>query len=516
MRGKQIIRTHWFPVLILFLTALYFSFSTRFFLFADGSYGHDAGIFAYIGMAMKNGRVLYTEAWENKGPLLYFINLLGITLHYRYGIYLLELITLFITNLFLYKTALLFFDRWISLLATVFSLLPLSVSLEGGNLSEEYALAFLSIGLYFIAKFFRQDCVLKKYEMILVGMTVSAILLLRANILAFTGVLVLTVIVVLIRQKRFTRLLQVFAFALLGFVLFTLPFLVYLVKNHALNACLQTAYFGTLSDFEPLAKATWIKNVVGMVEAFINSGAFYIVVCFLLAFAVSLLRKSEGPKELNPLLWACVFALFVNLAANSLSGAYQMHYFMTFIPILLIPSAWIFDMVRTLMKKLVSDKTLATAITCALVCFISLHSVPQLSHMVINNLRNDKTPLEQYNLIASYIEKNALPEDTVQLFGGGPAATANYRTGRLSASRYNYYANGRFSDEAKTEFANGIAADIQVEPPRLIIVQSLEKYNDFLAHIDDSSAYLELIETEYEQDITDAGPTKCIIYKRKS
>lgn len=173
-------------------------------------------------------------------------------------------------------------------------------------------------------------------------------------------------------------------------------------------------------------------------------------------------------------------------------------------------------MVRTLMKKLVSDKTLATAITCALVCFISLHSVPQLSHMVINNLRNDKTPLEQYNLIASYIEKNALPEDTVQLFGGGPAATANYRTGRLSASRYNYYANGQFSDEAKTEFANGIAADILVEPPRLIIVQSLEKYNDFLAHIDDSSAYLELIETEYEQDITDAGPTKCIIYKRKS
>lgn len=513
---KSVVQKHWLPVLILFCSALFYSFSTHFFMYSTGSYGHDAGIFAYVGYAMQNGRVLYTQVWENKGPLLYFINFLGVLVNYEYGIYFLELIALFVTLLFLYKTANLYFNRWISLLGTLFCMLPLSVTLEGGNLSEEYALPFISVGFYFIAKFFRQDCKLKKLEMSIVGVTLSAVFLLRANILAFQVCLVIAVIAVLIQKRRFDQLLRVFLFALLGFVIFTLPFVIYLVKNNALGACLQTAYFGAVSSFSPFAKADRIRNVVDMIESFINSGSLFIVASFFVAFPVWLRMRTKRTKEkengLLPLLWACLAGLFVNVLANSLSGANHMHYFMTFIPIILLPASWLFDLVFKYLRSHVNDKMVSLAITYVFAILISIHSFPQLSHMVIDNIRNADKETAQYTLIGNYIKENTTPEETVQIFGGAPAVTSYYRAQRLSASKYCYYANGWFSEEAKDDFANKIFEEVLMAKPRVILVQSVEKYQDFLSHIDDYTTWLTMINNEYIEEENNFG---CIVYKRK-
>ena len=121
----------------LFILSLYLSLQSHFMPYSDFNLGHDAGIFAYIGFGMKKGLVLYTELWENKGPLLYIINFFGVLLHERYGIYLFELLSLFIAVLFAYNTARLFAGRSVSVIAVTYAFLMLPLLLERGNLSEE-------------------------------------------------------------------------------------------------------------------------------------------------------------------------------------------------------------------------------------------------------------------------------------------------------------------------------------------------------------------------------------------
>ena len=77
--------------------------------------------------------------------------------------------------------------------------------------------------------------------------------------------------------------------------------------------------------------------------------------------------------------------------------------------------------------------------------------------------------------VVKYIEENSSPSDTVQVIGDKTAVTANYASKRLSSSKYFYYANGRFSEEYKNEFAVKIFEDITKNQPKIIM---FSKEND--------------------------------------
>lgn len=506
------------PVLILFGFALFYGFSTRFHPLVTGGYGHDAGIFAYVGMAMKEGRVLYTEVWENKGPLLYFINLLGISINYYHGIYLLELSALFFTLFFMYKTANLYCNKTIALISAVFASVPLTVTLEGGNLSEEYALPFMAWCLYLAAKFIKQDCNLKKIELFAVGVTIGAVFMLRLNILALQFCLVLAVIICLITRKEFKKLGTVFTFAILGFLTILAPFIIYLVKNDALEACINTAYLGTVSSFESMSNINRLQNVFSMISDFKSSGSLYLIVLFIITIPFALFKKIkffENNKRIYPIIWACYGALFLNLFANSISGVRHMHYFITFIPIILIPAMLVFGSIFKILndyclEKYRQKKFVSKAISSGVALLLCIEALNTFTLSLTQNVGDLAS--RNIQLMVNYILENTDVDDTIQTIGGQSAVTAYYRTNRLSASSYSYYANGLFSEKSKYEFANTIAEDLYTNKPKLIISDYEPKFQDFQNHISNSVKWTEMIENDYEKIENDFG---CIIYKLK-
>ncbi len=509
-----LIKKHCLPTVFLAFTTLTIGMTTLFSPYSTETFGHDAGIFAYIGYALNQGRVLYTGAWDNKGPLLYFINALGVLINHRYGIYLLEMIGLFVSLLFLYKTALLFLRPWSSVICSIFSVLPLTATLEGGNLSEEYALPFTIVAFYFIAKFFCNHFELKKYEMIVVGACIGGVFLLRLNILAFLFCAVLGVIVVLIKNREFKILGNTALFAAIGFVLCLLPFIIYLVANGAFKACIDTAYLGTLDAFSPLPAIQRIKNVGSMIIKMIPSGSFVLVVLFSIFFPFYAYTTRGKTSPLKCLCWISFLGLVLTLLANSLSGAGHMHYFMAFIPVLIIPAIWLSSFVEKYVEKHSPKSNSAAAILATIALVFCVSCVPQIYNNIFNNLRNgtDAYLNSKHRKVSGYLIENSAPTDTVQVMGDQSAVTSYYRARRLAASNYFYYANGRFSEESKYEFANKIFDDILSENPKLIIFTTQGKMDDYLGHLEDSEKWNEFLSTSYEVQENDFG---CIIYMRR-
>ena len=504
------LKNYWVPFAVLFGLSFAFSLTTHFSPVSNETFGHDAGIFAYIGMALTKGEVLYTGAWDNKGPLLYFLNALGILINYRYGIYLIELCSLFATSVFLYKTALLFVSRFRALICAAFCMLPLFQTLEGGNLSEEYALPFTTLAFYLIAKFFKNDFVLKKYEMLIVGMCIAAVLILRLNILAFLGVAVLGVIIALVAKKEYKILTTVTVFALLGFFLFLAPFVIYLAKTGSLKMCIDTVYLGALGFFSDISLFSRIANVLNMVVDTKSSGALYMVILFVLFFPIGFVKNRANRSSLDVLGIISLFGLLITLIANSLSGAHHMHYFMCFIPVLIIPAVWSIEKIEMLCDKdfwakagLKGVSLLVFAVFCVNYYLPAITALYTLSHE------------KSYNYVADekYISENSEPTDLVQIIGGTVGVTANYRTNRLSASNYFYYANGRFSDESKVIFADEISNDVIEAKPKLIMFETQEKMDDFLAHLTDRQKWDDLIESEYTVQENDFYH---MVYKRNA
>lgn len=510
---KKCVKHHWLPLLVLFGTAFVLSTTTVFSYFSRESFGADAGIFAYVGYALTEGRAMYTGAWDNKGPLLYLIQALGILIHYRYGIYLLEILTLFLSGLLLYKTALLFVSRWTGLVCSVFCMLTLIVNLDGGNMSEEYALPFTIGAFYLICKFFCNDFQLKKWEMMLVGAGIGAVFMLRLNILAFLGCAVLGVILVLLSRREYARLGTVTLFAFLGFLAIVLPVALYLLSTGSLMACIESAYLGALGAFTPIPTIEMVKNVTVAVAAQSASGLLQAAVAFLLLFFPIMTRRKEKKTALEYLGIISWFGLILTLLANAVSGESYHHYHISFVPVIIIPVVWFAQSIGKLCGKVSGFPNMETVVCVALAVVLCCPALPQLHTKMFSNLQDGYAGhwTEQYYQVSNYVKENSAPEDTVQLIGNATAATSYYRAKRLAASNYFYYAGGRFTTEKKTEIVNKIYEDILIQRPKLIMFSNYGNMEDFRCHLSDLEQWDALLAQEYTPQ---ENNFLYIIYKR--
>lgn len=134
-----------------FLYLLIFSYSTSPLYL---SYGTDSPFFQIIGLGMLQGKVPYVDLYDHKGPFIFFINALGYSLGLgKTGLWLLQVLSLSVANIFFYRIARLFVssDRK-AFFATLLSVLPLICFFCEGNQCEEWMLPFESGAVYLVCK----------------------------------------------------------------------------------------------------------------------------------------------------------------------------------------------------------------------------------------------------------------------------------------------------------------------------------------------------------------------------
>lgn len=494
---------------IVFFTLLLLSATSMFFISND--FGHDAGLFAYIGYAITQGKAMYLEAWDNKGPLLYLINAFGILINYRYGICLIEFITLLVSMIFLYKTAKLFVSKDVAIACAVASMVSLTENLEGGNFSEEYALPFTILGFYLIAKYLKNEFDLKRIEMVIVGCCISAVFLLRMNILAFLGCAVLGVVIILLKHKEYKKLGIVFVYAFTGFLIVLAPVICYLVSTGTLKSCIDTAYLGILGSFnhESLLYRINATNLMSLEMA--RSGSLFVIICFIFFFILRAIMQKNEKDTFNSLCWISVFGILATFWANSISGAAQRHYFISFVPVLIIPSVALAKYVMKAIDKS-SDKKINTDSyqTAAVIFLVFLISLPSMFNYLYYSVMYKNPERWSYPMsVVSYIKENTDDSDLIEVIGSSSAVSSYYGAKRNAASQYFYYANGRFSDESKTMFATKIFEDVTKNHPKLIMFEqgSADKEKDFVDHCQHAEEWNGFLEKYYDID------ENCVNYK---
>ena len=65
--------------------------------------GVDSSVFKYIGWRMHNYEILYKDIFDHKGPIIYFINYLGVFISYDRGVWFIEYLFMFASLFLTYK-----------------------------------------------------------------------------------------------------------------------------------------------------------------------------------------------------------------------------------------------------------------------------------------------------------------------------------------------------------------------------------------------------------------------------
>lgn len=415
----------------------------------------DSSVFHYVASVMERGGAIYRDTFDHKGPLLYFINYLGLKISYYSGAWFLELFALLVWNCLTYKTARMFCGRLAACFVVFFSSTALIICFFGGNYPECYALPCISGALYIFTDYFLNRKISRTRLMVCGGLLACA-LMLKPNTIAVWMVFVIAVLIQKVYQKEIHVLWYFVLWFVLGMSVIIVPIFLYLLKMDIL-----LEFFDTYIVFNlQYSGAAGIEaSIMGVLKCVCRDLTFP---CALIAFFL-MLRMKE-----NKIYWRSYFICYVlSVLLCSMSGNDYVYYRVSMVPCYAVPMA-------VFLGEMKYDKYQTYSIRALLLVSAAV-LVQQWSRPVINTLSavknmTDEVSLgdahhqELFRLIGQYTDE----DDEFIVYGNEDAFY--FYSHRFAASRFSFQYPVILVDE---EMRESFFDELDEKMPKLILVQSL-------------------------------------------
>lgn len=297
-------------------------------------YGEDSAFYAMVGAAMKHGMLPYRDFYEMKGPYMFWIEYFGqLISEGRFGTFCIQTINMTLTigiilcivNLLLKKKTVKKIQRFVIYICSVlFSLLIISFTFEGGNLTEEFSYPVMVLCLYLCMRYFddQNRSPVSDHPLkigFIYGMAFGFFAFVRIINAAFLGAVLLTIVIYLIFKKNWKNILQNAVVFIAGVIVAILPACIWALMQGILKDMIRQVFvlafsysteLNTADRFMLVKNFVWPMIVIGMVSIFLYF---------------------TGSKKKWPLLLLSVSSAVILLIAVSMGDGY-LHYFSLQLP----------------------------------------------------------------------------------------------------------------------------------------------------------------------------------------
>jgi hypothetical protein len=293
--------------------------------------GGDSCTFMTIAQGLLHGKLPYVDYFDNKGPLLFLIDGLGLLSGGFTGVWFVEFVMMFVSVLFAWKTARVFAGMLPSLLSTGFAFLILTRFFEGGNLTEEYALPFMFIALYLFTGFYfkeqdgnGENCC----RFVVIGACMGATLMLRPNMFSLWGGFLSALFVVEALQKQIRLFWKQLLYFTAGIATALVPVVVFLLITSSLDDCVEQyilynfVYIEAGESVPGLSVASLALSVIHAV----NNAIFPLIV------AVIWLLRNDNKRREYGYFAGYMLSLLVSFLLLSMSRRGFAHYNIVLVP----------------------------------------------------------------------------------------------------------------------------------------------------------------------------------------
>ncbi len=434
----------------------------------------DSGIFLYVGDKLANGSTLYVDAWDHKGPVIFYINALGLLIGggSRWGVWFLELLAVVGATLLGYRLMRKVFGRYPAIFGSVMWLISLPKVLEGGNLTEEYGLLLQFAAIWFFVRAGESG---KRWQDLCVGLLMGLAFWMRANIIGIPLAILLVLLWSAWRKKDFLAWRRI-GFIVMGFFLVSLVVVIYFASQGALGALWDGAFYYNLvySDDSPGRRLASIQvglRYLSLLQIFAISG--WLLCIFELVQTRS--KKEAGYLSLLPVL---IVAGPIELVLVTISGRAFPHYFMSWLPIFgLLSGYFLWTLIRLAQPaaKQAGFRVFPAVLSLALLFTMALSPIlkllpPMLDFVdtVVNTHNMPPVDLtnSRFGGVLQYIAENTKPNDEVLFWG--KLLAVNWLSDRDIGSNYIFQDHFFTPGYASPEMIQGYIDDIEAAKPLII------------------------------------------------
>ena len=209
----------------------------------------DANCFFTVGKSILDGKVIYKDIFEQKGPLLYFIYSLACLISYNsfIGAYLIEIVSCFFFMFFSAKTILLFCNKKaIFLMPAAGAVIFASPAFEQGGSAEELCLPLIAFGLYTGISAVMEDRQIRKRDWLILGITSGAVLWIKFSLLGFYIGFGIYMLIYYIKHKWYKPIGSGLLFLFIGEIIAAAPIFIYFIVNDSLYYLFDVYFYCNL------------------------------------------------------------------------------------------------------------------------------------------------------------------------------------------------------------------------------------------------------------------------------
>ncbi|MCR5627963.1 MAG: glycosyltransferase family 39 protein, partial [Lachnospiraceae bacterium] len=240
-------------------------------LFKD-AYGYDAAWYSTMGRAIVKGLTPYKDLFDLKGPVFFFYEALGeLIIPGRGGIFLLQLISMAVTVIFLIKICRIYISRRLSYLTLILFFWPYVHLLWGGNTVEElfmpFNMAAIYLGLLYLNK--TEEEAALSYEVkragLIYGIGAAVFALSKLTVGAPLFAMTLLILIVMIKEKRFISLKNSVIWFFLGVLIIAVPTFAYFMMRDALSDMIKAVFilgFKRSTDYYISFSSEWERQLL--------------------------------------------------------------------------------------------------------------------------------------------------------------------------------------------------------------------------------------------------------------
>lgn len=472
MKKSRCLLIYFFSVSLITGLMVIFSASTS--PLFPNTYGIDSAYFRFFGTSILKGKTLYTDLWDNKGPVFYFIQAIG-ALHGTHNnkislIFQMQIFSLSVTIFFMWKIyielhkdknhLLGFYGLLITGLVFFFS----CFQYDCGNLTEEWSFMMISCSLFLFVKYsvnISKNVLHPRKYAFFHGICFALVAFIRLNNTVSICTGLLSIGIFLIIKKQWKNIFENILFGLLGIALITIPIFVYFYWKQALNEMLYTIF--TYNFIYASSKAHIDLTGIMFLNRYlpIMSSYFFILLYFI---------KKRTLRFVDILTCSIVSA---NLLILIFSNIY-LHYFIIYVPV--------FWLVLLLYVEHTTNK-IEIIFTIAVALFFTY----QCKNIVTENLQNRNRRIFTDLYIPKNERNSAIAIDVT------PEIYLN--TGIEPCSRFAAFQSIHFP--VVPDFESEFILDLKTKKPLWIITHcTVESKNDYVS---------ELINSQYQYRFNDAA-----------
>lgn len=443
----------------------------------------DGGFFLYAGSQILSGKIPYLDFWDSKGPAIFYVNALGLAWGQgsRWGVWGLEFVFTFAWLFILYKIALKKWGDGAAVFGIVLAALGLRIVLGYGNYTEEYALLFNALALYF---FFSDED--KGWKYFWIGVCFGISFSFRANNIG--GLFAVLIAVVLAGftssnsnhgdtgSRRFNGFFlgvsvsrwfkSFFARFLFVIVGFAVPPLLWALYFQTLGAAWDMIYASIIFNFSyASAKSRELLDIFGGFGRYGMSWVAWAAALGYLVYGYGVIRKAIRRDPLSALDIFLITWFPIEILLSNLSGRNFSHYYISWalavavygaaLYVAFIGSADFSPRLPWQMRTKVRIPILVGVLFLIVGLLLSPSLIKRYSE-TISRLFSGQS-IEYSDPLAEYIRANTQQDELVLTWY--PESTLNFMSGRTSPVKYVYYPlflEGTLTAEAETSYIDNL------------------------------------------------------------